>query len=350
MKRALLTGSAGFVGHHILAHLLVNTDWHIVCTDSFRHHGTSERINDVLDSLPSSRSRVTVVTHDLTTPWSSVGIQRLGVIDYIVNVASESHVDRSISDPVPFVQNNVSLVLNMLELARVLKPKAFIQISTDEVYGAVPAGRPSLEWDSILPSNPYAASKAAQEAIAISYWRTYGVPLVILNCMNLIGERQDPEKFIPKTIGAVLRCEPVTIHASAGVTSTHIDRRLISSRCYLHARNLADAILFTLRKVEPQMHPRAEFPARYNVVGNAEVDNLMMAERIAEFVGSPLRVNFTDFHSTRPGHDLRYAMDGTRLAQLGWSAPVPLWASLKKTVEWSIAHPEWLGTPARSAA
>lgn len=350
----LLTGAGGFVGHHVLEHFIVNTDAQLTLTDSFRHRGISERIVEVLDTHPGSRERVHVITHDLLAPWSSYGIasiQDRGPVDVIVQVASESHVDRSISDPVPFVRNNVDVALNMLELARHLKPRIYLHLSTDEIYGPAPLGRPSKEWDPILPSNPYSASKAAQEAIAISYWRTYGVPLIIVNAMNLIGERQHPEKFIPKTIVALVHGEKVVVHCSAAVVeavrrggpAALADRSGISSRCYLHARNLADAMLFLMRNVSVQEPSGSNhFPLRYHVAGEAEVDNLTMAERVAEFAERPLVWEPVDFHSSRPGHDLRYAMDAQRLHDLGWRPPVPLWESLRHIVRWSLDRPRWL--------
>jgi dTDP-glucose 4,6-dehydratase len=350
----LLTGAGGFVGHHVLEHFIVNTDAQLTLTDSFRHRGISERIVEVLDTHPGSRERVRVITHDLTAPWSSYGVasvQERGPVDVVLQIASESHVDRSITDPIPFVRNNVDIALNMLELARELKPRLYLHLSTDEVYGPAPLGRPSKEWDPVLPSNPYSASKAAQEAIAISYWRTYGVPLVIVNAMNLIGERQHPEKFIPKTIVALLRGESVVVHCSAAVVErvkhdgigSLADRSGISSRCYLHARNLADAMLFLVRTLPTERLANTRtFPERFHVVGEAEVDNLTMAERIAEFAEKPLIWEPVDFHSSRPGHDLRYAMDGQRLHDLGWRPPVPLWESLRHVVRWSLEHPQWL--------
>ena len=127
-------------------------------------------------------------------------ISRIGHVDYLVAMASESHVDRSIADPVPFVRNNVDVMLNTLELAREIKPQVVLHVSTDEIYGPVRPGEPPHpEWDPVIPSNPYSASKAAQEAIGISYWRSYGVPVVITNLMNVYGERQ-LEKFIPSLI------------------------------------------------------------------------------------------------------------------------------------------------------
>lgn len=336
MTRVLLTGAGGFIGSHTVEHLLAETDWEIVATDSWRHHGKTERLHDALTTYPDQAHRVRVVTHDLTAPWSAQGIGRIWPIDYIINMASDSHVDRSITHPVPFVRNNIDIALHMLELARELQPQAFIQFSTDEVYGPAPDGHDHAEWAPILPSNPYSASKAAQEALAISYWRTYDVPLIITNTMNVVGQRQDPEKFVPMLISRIHAGETVTIHGCPDV---------IGSRFYLHARNCADGLLHILRNLPP--HPYRDrrtvvMPDRYNLVGEAEIDNRKLAEMIAGFVGRPLRYRFEDFHSTRPGHDRRYALDGAKLAATGWRAPVGLEESLQRTVKWTLDHPEWL--------
>jgi dTDP-glucose 4,6-dehydratase len=351
MRRILITGIGGFAGHHFYEHVLLNTPWEISGTDSFRHKGTTDRVDQVLNPegrwlYPQDwRQRTQIITHDLCAPFSARQVRALQdrYIDYMVCFASESHVDRSITDPVSFCRNNFEVALNTLELARKLRPKALIWISTDEVYGPVAAddvtGHP--EWAPILPSNPYASSKAAQEALAISYWRTYGVPVVLVNCMNMFGERQDTEKFIPMVIGKVLKGEEVTVHG------TPAD---IGTRHYLHARNLADAILFLLNK------PVHTFPAhagatnnltagrpdRYNIVGPDRVDNLTLAKMIAEYAGESLRYRLEDFHATRPGHDPHYGLDPAKLTGLGWTPPVPFGESLRKTVEWTKLHPEWL--------
>lgn len=350
MTRVLVTGAGGFAGAHFLEHLLVNTDWDIVCTDSFRHKGKTDRIREVLinealhaDSPRSWAGRTQILTHDLTAPFSNQAIDKMGEIDYIVAFASDSHVDRSISDPVPFCKNNVDVCLNTLELARQVNPKALVWVSTDEVYGPVEAtdlkGHP--EWDTIMPSNPYSASKAAQEALAFSYWRTYGVPLQIVNCMNMIGERQDPEKFVPLVIGKVIRDEEVTIHG----TPDHI-----GTRHYLHARNLADGILFLLKNTVPTAFG-SEFrsdrrcgdrPDRYNIATPDRVDNLAMAQMIATYAGKTLKYRLEDFHSTRPGHDPHYGLDPAKMESLGWTPPISLETSLKQTVEWTMRHREWL--------
>ena len=331
--RVLLTGAAGFLGSHCLRHLLMNTDWHIVCPVSFRHKGLPERITVAIDE-PDWWERVDIVRCDLAAPINDTTAALFGDIDYVINYASESHVDRSIEAPVPFIQNNIEVVLNLLEYARLIRPKVFVQVSTDEVYGPAPDGYNCPEWDPIIPSNPYSASKAAQEAIAISYWRTYGINLIITNCMNLIGETQDPEKFIPMIMSKVLHGETVPIHAAADGT--------IGSRFYLHARNLADAILFLVRRGDISRYETgATLPDRWNIVGEREVTNLEMAQMVADCLGEPLQYELVDFHTSRPGHDLRYALDGTKLASTGWTMPVPLDASIKALVNWTRAHPEW---------
>jgi dTDP-glucose 4,6-dehydratase len=329
MKRILITGSAGFVGSHLVDHLLEKTTWEIVGLDSFTHRGDSMRV--------PSHPRYHVYSADLSVPVSYRLIDQLGEFDYIVNMASQSHVDRSIEDPVPFVQNNVNLALHMLELARKVKPETFIQISTDEVYGAAPEGTLHKEWSPILPSNPYAASKASQEAIAISYWRTYGVPVILTNTMNMFGQRQDREKFIPMLIRKIVLGEKVTIHGS---------KDYIGKRFYLHARNFSDAILHLLTYDAPAKYKddpkRVSVPDRYNVVGEVELDNLQVAKKVAALLDKPLKFELLDFHRARPGHDRRYALDRDKLDATGWEQPQNFDTSLKKTVEWTLKNPVWM--------
>lgn len=352
MTRILLTGASGFVGSHVLRHILTTTDWDVVAPVTFRHKGVSDRLVTAMDGL--DQKRVTIIQTDLTAPISSVTAHKFGDIDYILNVASESHVDRSIEEPAAFIQNNVALITNILDYARTLKNlKVFLQVSTDEVYGPARKGEAHKEWiDQIKPSNPYSASKAAQEAIAYSYWRTYDIPLVISNTMNIIGETQDTEKFFPKTLKNVLDGSEMTIHASP--------EGEVGSRYYLHARNQADGLLFLLKTFGASYRPIVQFvedtseietlryseggtvPFRYHIVGEREVDNLEMAQLIAKAAGKELKYRLEDFHSSRPGHDLRYALDGAKIKSLGWVAPVPLEESIKSTVAWTLNHPEWL--------
>lgn len=334
-RRVLITGAGGFLGHHALRHFLTETEWDVVATDSFRHEGKTDRISLALgEGPPEWRERVTVVTHDLTAPVSAQMADRIGPVDYVAAYASLSDVDASIADPVPFVRNNTDVALSVLEYARQVKPKALVWVSTDEVYGPVHRDDPGhAEWAPILPSNPYAASKAAQEALAISYWRTYGVPLAIVNCMNLIGEAQAMAKFLPKIIASVRGGKTVTIHGRPGN---------IGTRHYLHARNLADAILYVFRNLPPGKFPAAHKPDRYNIASADRLSNLELAQSVAAVMGKPLRYELEDFHTTRPGHDPHYGLDPRKLTGLGWKPPVPFDESLERTVTWSLAHQEWL--------
>jgi dTDP-glucose 4,6-dehydratase len=334
MTKVLITGAGGFIGHHCLQHFLINTDWEIVATDSFRHLGKTDRITQVLAERTQWQQRTDVITHDLTAPFSDQALARTGSLDYLIALASESHVDRSITDPVPFVLNNTAVMLHTLELARALKPRAVIVVSTDEVYGPLGHGqRPHREWDPALPSNPYSASKAAQEALAVSYWRTYQVPVVITNQVNAFGERQDPEKYLPKLIRQALAGQKATVHGSGGN---------IGSRFYLHARNAADAWLFLLRNVVPPQYPQALVPARFNISSATPVTNLEMALEVASVLSVPLRYELVPFHDARPGHDPHYGLDAGKLTGLGWQPPVDFRESLHRVVKWTADHRDWL--------
>jgi dTDP-glucose 4,6-dehydratase len=343
--KVLLTGAGGFVGHHTLAHLLKTTDWQIVATDSFRHFGISARIRAVFEELPKDVSRVKVVTHDLSTPIDAITSREFGNPDVIINMASDSHVDRSIVDPRPFVENNVALALSLFEYARTLPNlKTFVQIGTDEVYGPAPIGVNHPEWSAQVPSNPYSASKSAQEAIAISYWRTFDIPLILTNTMNIIGERQDVEKFVPLIINSLQQGIPVPVHANEknGEWAS-------GSRFYLHARNQADALRFLITKFIETPHRYTdglERPERFNVRGETEISNDEMVMLIAKFLGiskskSEL-VRFIDVEGTRPGHDLRYALNGDKLLKMGWEPPVAFEKSLERTVNWTVKNPIWI--------
>jgi dTDP-glucose 4,6-dehydratase len=331
--RVWLSGAAGFVGSHVLRHLLINTDDTVTCPVTFRHKGVPPRIAAAIDSVPDGLSRVTTVMLDLTAPIDTVTEAMIGPVDIIMSVASESHVDRSIAYPGPFIRNNVDLMTNVLDYARRVKPRMVLHMSTDEVYGPAYGDHRHREWETIAPSNPYAASKAAQEAIAFSYWRTFGVPVVITNCMNLVSPMQDGEKFVPTVIRKVLAGETVQIHASPeGVPG---------SRNWIDAREFADAWDFIANKHTPQMYPGWTEPSRFHIVGT-EQSNLWMAQAIAGILGKPLHYELVSFHASRPGHDLRYSLDGSKLEAAGWKPTWPLEESLADIVSWYVANPAWL--------
>jgi dTDP-glucose 4,6-dehydratase len=326
----------------VLRHVLETTDWEIVALDSFRHRGKTDRIRQQLEG--EDAARVSVFAHDLRVPISPQLDVNMGKVDFVLDLASESHVDRSIEQPREFVENNVAVTLTMLEWLRQRRPgvSKFIHISTDEVYGPAPEGYRHEEGEPHRPSNPYSASKSAQESLCFSYWRTYGLPIIITNTMNLVGEMQDPEKMVPKIIKSVLAGEVMELHGDPKTGKT-------GSRFYLHARNQADALVWLIDNIKP-LHHAADARAdllRFNVVGERELTNQEIFNIVAAHTGwlsgrAVPESKIVDFHSSRPGHDLRYALNGDLIGTLGWKPPVPLEASLLKTVEWTLTHSEWL--------
>jgi len=334
MKKVILTGANGFVGHHILEHFIKHTDWEIYCLDKLSYASSGhDRIRDinVFDD-----NRVKIFTTDLCLPLQEGLVKELGDISYIFHVAADSHVDNSISDPVPFVQNNVNSTLHILEYARRLNNlEKFIYFSTDEVYGSAPVGKNYSEGERFNCGNPYSASKGAAECICQSYANTYKMPIIITNTMNVIGERQHPEKFIPKVINKILNGETVTIHSNKEKTKA-------GSRFYIHARNIADALLHILDECDETLDNYDSSKGRFNIVGETETDNLELAQLIAKILGKELKYEMVDFHSQRPGHDLRYALDGEKMKSLGWVHPRAFEESLENTINWTLKRQEWL--------
>ena len=336
MQRVLVTGVGGAIGVHMLAHIMHNTDWEVVGLDSFRHKGYFDRVTEVMSTHPEWRERTTIITHDLTAPITSREASQIGNVGIIINLASLSDVAASIEEPVWFIRNNTELMLNILEYARETQPDVFLHFSTDEVYGPAAVDQGHQEWSTILPSNPYSASKAAQEAIAIAYWRSYGVPLIITNTMNNFGEMQSPSKY-PALIQKSLRDDSkVRVHISGDGQ--------VGTRYYLHSRNAADAVLHILRETFPYLHQPGvvDRPDRYNIVGDIQLDNLTLAKTIAMLMGKDLDYEMVNFHDSQPGHDLHYGLDGEKLSLLGWSPPVSFEDSMTETIAWQQDHPEWL--------
>ncbi len=332
-KKIVITGGCGFVGSHFVEHFLKETDWDIIILDKLSY--AANGYNRLRDINCFDDKRVSVFSVDLTQPLSEGVKQEIGKVDYIINLASESHVDNSIANPVEFIQNNVNLTLYMLEYAREIKPKKFIQFGTDEVYGAAPVGVDYREGDRHNPSSPYSASKAAQDDICVAYANTYKVPINITSTMNVFGERQHPEKFIPLCIKKILNDDTVTIHSDKEMKHS-------GTRFYIHARNVAKALYFLLEKDEPIDKYDAS-KGRFNLVGEREISNLDLARMIAKIMGKRLIHTMVDFHSSRPGHDLRYALDGSKLQKMGFEYPKALEESLEKTVKWFLKNPKWLG-------
>jgi dTDP-glucose 4,6-dehydratase len=324
-KRVLITGAAGFIGSHVARYFASKyPDWKLFTIDRLNYASALERIQPLSD-------RMRVVLHDLRAPIPDHVRGQLGELDLVFHLAAETHVDRSAVDPTPFVESNIIGTFNLLEFCRLHQPRLqmFFQISTDEVYGAAPTGVDHTEEFPHRPSNVYAASKAAAEDLVYAYEHSMGVPAIITNTMNNIAPRQAVEKYIPRVIRALLRGDTITVHGTPDN---------VGSRQYLHAHDHADALNFLLANGR-----RGE---RYNVVGAEEVTNLDVVRRIERTLRElgknvDAKVRFLDFHATRPGHDRRYALDGSKMRNLGWTPPTPFDRTLREIVEWSISNPEW---------
>ena len=335
-KKVLLTGASGSIGVHFIAHFMRNTDWDIIGISSFRHKGNADKISDHLNAHPEDVPRFTLIAHDLIGPFSDTQKARIGKVDYIINLASASDVEDSIHNPTYFIRNNIESTLNMLEFAREVKPEAFVQFSTDEVFGPTDGTYGYKEWDSHVPSNPYAASKSCQEQIATSYWRTYGVPLIITHTMNNFGEKQQPSKFPVMIQKAIEKGEEITIHGESNGE--------IGSRSYIHSRNVADAVLFILKNTKPHLHHSlaVDKPDCYNIAGDKQLTNLELAQTIAKLMGKELKYKIVDSHTARPGHDPHYGLNDSKLKNLGWKSPLTFEESLKNTIEWQQENNDWI--------
>ena len=325
MTRVLVTGAGGFIGAHLVRHLLRNTDWEVIGLDSFRHRGKTDRLAPLFANMS-----VYTVTHDLRAPISNQLAAAIGDIDYVVNLAAGSHVDESIASPRDFVENNVASMLTMLEWAREAKPKIVLHMSTDEVYGPRAGTGRWIEGAPHKPSSPYAASKAAQEDICWAYRWTYGVPVVVANSMNVFGPYQGSEKFIPKVVRMVLAGETVKIHSSPG--------KVPGTRTYLPAPDLCEALLLLL--VDTPLHS-GKAP-RYNIAGDTEMSNLELAKLIASILRHELKYELVSADPARPGCDLRYGLDGSLLRSLGWRPKTDVRTYLEHTVKWYKENPAWL--------
>lgn len=330
----MVTGASGLMGAHVVRHILKTTDYSgIVLPVTYKHRGIQDRISYLLEGNVDALSRVNIVPVDLAQPLSPVTYAKFGKIDHVINCASESHVNRSIENPTPFILNNVSLMCNMLDWARETGVEKFLHISTDEVYGPGSKHRTNKEWKDLhLPSNPYAASKAAQEDIALSYWRTYGIPIAIVNSMNIIGETQDSEKYMALVMKKIYNNEKVTVHSNGGE---------IGSRYYLHARSLASGLMHILDQDFPK-YGEADLPLRMHIAGEKKLNNLELAQLVAKAAGRQLNYELIDPNTERPGHDMHYALSGENLANSGWKHPVAIEESISSVVKWTYEHPEWL--------
>lgn len=339
-KRVLITGGAGFIAHHVIERILRTTDWDIVSLDRLDFSGNLNRLADMMQDIPADqRKRLQIVWHDLKAEINPLTSAMIGDINIVLHLAAGSHVDRSIEFPMEFVMDNVVGTTNLLQYARTLSNlERFVYFSTDEVFGPAPEGVNYAEYDRYNSTNPYSATKAAAEEICVAFENTYKLPIVVTHTMNVFGERQHPEKFIPMVIQKARDGELVTVHSDPSRTKA-------GSRHYIHAKDVADGLMFILENLQDYKHTGdyggAKCP-KFNLVGPEEIDNLTLAKMIASAVGKELVYEMTDFHSSRPGHDLRYALSGDLLKSLGWEPKIKFSDRVKEVVDWTLVNTRWL--------
>src|SRR5438309_6091329 len=312
--RVLVTGGAGFIGSHFVRLLLQRQETRRVNRDAHRDPGDTANLRDV-DSHP----RYTSVHGDICDADLVSRVVREDRVDAIVNLAAETHVDRSIVEPGGFVRTDVVGTAVLLEAARAAGIKRYLQVSTDEVYGDVQTGR-SSESDPLAPRSPYSASKAAGDLLVLSYYTTYRMPVLVTRGSNTFGPNQYPEKFIPLFVTNALEDQPLPLYGDG-----------LQQRDWLYVQDHCEAVALVLAEGEPGQV--------YNVGTGEERPNLEVAEAILGLLGKPqsLLRRVTD----RPGHDRRYALNCKKIAKLGWKPRVAFREALKETVGWYRNNGSW---------
>jgi dTDP-glucose 4,6-dehydratase len=314
LRRILVTGGAGFIGSHFVRLLLRDREATVVNLDALRYSGNLENLRDV-----EADARYSFIHGDICDATLVDRTIREYRVEAIVNFAAETHVDRSIIEPAGFIKTDVVGTGVLLEAARAAGIGRFLQVSTDEVYGDVGSGH-SLETDRLAPRSPYAASKAAGELLATSYFATYGFPLLITRGSNTYGPNQYPEKFIPLFVTNALEDLPLPLYGDG-----------LQRRDWIHVEDHCEAIAWVLRHGLPG--------EVYNIGGGQEQANMQIAEKILAVLGKP--ASLIRHVSDRPGHDRRYALNCEKLRRLGWQPGRQLDDGLKATVLWYRDNRRW---------
>jgi dTDP-glucose 4,6-dehydratase len=309
MTTLLVTGGCGFIGSH-LVRLLLGADpaWRVVNLDLLTYAGNPDNLRDV-----AGDPRYQFVQGDITDRALVRSLCARGV-DGILNVAAESHVDRSIQDSGPFVRTNVLGTQVLLDAAREYKTPRFLQMSTDEVYGSLGPTGAFSEESPLAPSSPYAASKAAADLLVLSYAHTFGLPAVITRCSNNYGPNQYPEKLIPLFISRLMRDEKVPVYGDGK-----------NVRDWIHVADHCAAVLAVWRK--------GRLGQAYNIGARCEKSNLDITHLLLKLLGKP--ASLIEFVEDRLGHDRRYAMDPSKIEkELGWKPAYSFDEGMAQTVGW----------------
>jgi dTDP-glucose 4,6-dehydratase len=324
MRRFLVTGGAGFAGHHIVEEILSYIDAEVTVLDCLTYAGRLDRLAHL------DKRRIKYIHHDLRQPISD---QKLGEMqaDVWIHNAAESHVARSFNDPRLFVESNIMGTFHLLDAAnRFGWLKKFIYVSTDEVFG--PATAPFREDDALAPTNPYAATKAGGELLAYAYFRSFGLPVIITRTMNMFGERQHPEKCVPLMIKTILQGGTVPVHGEQIEFRNWGSVWASGSRRWLHARDQANALMFLAQ--------HGSIGEKYNIAG-VEKTNYEIVNLIGEIVKAPTW-GWEYVEAPQPVHDFSYSLNDEKIRALGWIPPRKFETAFEETVKWTAAHREWL--------
>lgn len=312
LHKILVTGGAGFIGSEFVRQS-VDAGYAVIVIDKLTYAGDLERLKEAKGEYKFYKA-------DICNKKMIGSIFKKENPAIVVNLAAETHVDRSIEDSSPFIKTNIQGTQNLLDISRKYKIKKFMHISSDEVYGEIMRGR--FNEDSPLkPNSPYAASKAAADLLIKSYIRTYGFPAVIIRPCNNYGPWQYPEKLIPVIINNAIGDKKVPVYADG-----------LNIREWLHVSDCAQAILFLLHK--------AKTGETYNIGSGCQERNIDVVKRILKILKKP--VTLIELVDDRPGHDWRYALDSSKANKLGWTPKINFTCGLEKTVSWNVKNRAWL--------
>jgi dTDP-glucose 4,6-dehydratase len=314
--KLFVTGGAGFIGSNFICHALSRQNGYIVLNyDKLTYAGNLANLSGV-----SQNPNYSFVKGDICDVATVENVMRK--CDAVVHFAAESHVDRSIYEPAPVIETNVTGTFLLLEVARKLGIRRFVHISTDEVYGDISPGGFADENYPVRPSSPYAASKAASDLLVQSYVRTYRFPALITRSSNNYGPFQFPEKFLPLMITNAMERKPLPIYGDGK-----------QERNWLHVEDNCKGILAVLE--------RGQLGEIYNIGGNELEENIAVARRLLRLMGQP--ENLLSYVKDRPGHDRRYALRYTKIQkQLGWTPEISLDDGLPRTIDWYKNNTTWL--------